>query len=88
MLRVFIDYRPLDAITMADKYPSLRIDTALDCLEGDAYFTLVDLRSGYYQVAMHPDDKEKQVLSLKMDYFSLTGCLLDWWMHQVRFNDY
>jgi len=54
-LRMCIGYRPLNAITKVDKYPLPRIGTALDCLEGAAYFTLLDLRSGYYQVAMHPD---------------------------------
>ena len=54
-----VDYRPLNAITKVHKYPLPRIDTALDALERVEYFSLLDLRSGYYQVQMHPDDKEK-----------------------------
>lgn len=36
-----------------------RIDDALDTFPGAEYFTSLDLRSGYVQVAMHEADKEK-----------------------------
>jgi len=54
-----VDYRPLNAITKVDKYSLPRIDTALDALEGAQYFSLLDLRSGYFQVEMHPADEDK-----------------------------
>ena len=47
------------AVTRKDSYPLPRIDTALDALEGSQFFSTLDLQSGYHQVAMHPNSKEK-----------------------------
>lgn len=46
-------------ITHKEVYPTPRIDDALDTFPGAEYFTSLDLRSGYVQVAMHEADKEK-----------------------------
>uniref|UniRef100_A0A6G5A909 Putative tick transposon n=1 Tax=Rhipicephalus microplus TaxID=6941 RepID=A0A6G5A909_RHIMP len=57
--RFCVDYRRLNAVTKKDVYPLPRIDDAVDCLHSAAYFSSVDLRSGYWQIPMHPSDKEK-----------------------------
>src|SRR5690606_4236607 len=57
--RFCIDFRKLNSVTKKDTYPLPRIDDALDTLHGASYFSSLDLRSGYWQVPMHPDDKEK-----------------------------
>ena len=54
-----MDYRKLNAVTRKDSYPLPRIDDALDSLSGSRYFTTLDLQSGYHQVSMHPNSRDK-----------------------------
>lgn len=57
--RFCVDYRRLNSVTKKDVYPLPRIDDVIDCLHSASYFSSVDLRSGYWQIPMHSDDKEK-----------------------------
>ena len=58
-LRFCIDYRPLNKITVKDSYRLPSIAESLDLLSGASLFSCLDLASGYWQVEMDPDDKEK-----------------------------
>jgi hypothetical protein len=58
-LRMCIDYRALNAITVRNKYPLPRIDDLLDNLSGASVFSSLDLTSGYHQLVLHPDDVPK-----------------------------
>jgi hypothetical protein len=58
-LRFCVDYRRLNDVTKKDCFLLLRIDDILDMLAGAKWFSTLDLKSGYWQVALHPQDKEK-----------------------------
>ncbi|GBN27996.1 Transposon Ty3-I Gag-Pol polyprotein, partial [Araneus ventricosus] len=57
--RFCVDYRKFNEITIKDSYPLPRIDDTLDALKGSQWFSALDLKSGYWQVDIQPEDKEK-----------------------------
>ena len=58
-------YRKLNHVTKKDSYPLPRIDDTLEALAGARWFSSLDLKSGYWQVQLHPDDKEDSIISRK-----------------------
>ena len=54
-----MDYRRLNAVTVQDAYPLPRIDESLEALAGSQYFSTLDLMSGYWQVPLDDDAKDK-----------------------------
>ena len=58
-LRLCIDYRELNKVTIRNQYPLPRIDDLFDQLQGARVFSKIDLRSGYHQVKIRSEDVPK-----------------------------
>ncbi|GBG91025.1 hypothetical protein CBR_g51684, partial [Chara braunii] len=59
ILRMCIDYRGLNAITVKNREPLPRIDDLLDRVQGCRYMSKIDLKSEYHQIAVRPKDQHK-----------------------------
>jgi hypothetical protein len=64
-LRMCIDYQPLNAVTIKNKYPLPRIDILFNQLSKAKVFSKIDLRSGYHQIKIRPEDIPKTVFSTR-----------------------
>jgi hypothetical protein len=64
-LRLCVDHRPLNAVTIKNKYPLPHIDILFDQLASARVFSKVDLRSGYHQIKIHLEDVPKTAFSTR-----------------------
>jgi hypothetical protein len=68
-LRMCVDYRPLDEVTIKNKYPLPRIDILFDQLTGARVFSKIDLKSGYHQIRIRPEDIPKTAFTTRYGLF-------------------
>jgi hypothetical protein len=68
-LRMCLDYRALNKLTVKNKCPVPRIDEIFDGLQGAQHFTSLDLRSGYYQIRMRDTDIPKTCIRTRYGSF-------------------
>nr|CAB3503748.1 unnamed protein product [Digitaria exilis] len=68
-LRLCIDNRPLNTVTIKNKYPLPRIDVFFDQLAGARVFSKIDLRSGYHQIKIRPCDIPKTAFSTRYELY-------------------
>jgi hypothetical protein len=71
-LRCSVGYRRLNDVTKKDCFPLPRIDDTLDTLAVAKWFSTLDLKSGYWQVALYPEDKEKTAFSTGQGLWEIT----------------
>jgi hypothetical protein len=64
-LRLCVDYHPLNAVTIKNKYPLPRIDILFDQLAGARVFSKIDLCFGYHQIKIRPSDILKTAFSTR-----------------------
>lgn len=56
-IRLCVDYRKLNTQTVKDAYPLPNLEESLSALAGSKWFSVLDLKSGYYQIEMEEADK-------------------------------
>ena len=71
-IRFCVDFRKLNSRTITDAYAIPRVDDTLHLFAGAKYFTKLDLRSGYWQVEIKEEDKQKTALQVgTMGFYEL-----------------
>ncbi|GBG73319.1 hypothetical protein CBR_g13038 [Chara braunii] len=68
-LRMCIDYRGLNAIIVKNTEPLPPIDDLSDRVQGCKYFSKIDLKCGYHQIEVHPDDQYKTAFRTRYGHY-------------------
>jgi hypothetical protein len=70
--RMCVDYRDLNAVTIKNKHPLPRIEDLFDQLQGACVFSKIDLRLGYHQLKIRPEDIPKTAFTCKYGLYEYT----------------
>jgi hypothetical protein len=77
-LRMCVDYRPLNEVTIKNKYPLPRIDILFDQLTRARVFSKIDLKSGYHQIRIRPEDIPKTAFTTWYGLFEYLVMSFGW----------
>jgi hypothetical protein len=70
--RLVVDYRPLNAVTIKNKYPLPRINDLFDRLSGAIVLSKMDLRLGYHQIKIRTEDIPKTAFMTRYGLYEYT----------------
>nr|GEW67056.1 reverse transcriptase domain-containing protein [Tanacetum cinerariifolium] len=68
-VRMCIDYRELNKLTIKNHYPIPRIDDLFDQLQGSSDYSKIDLRSGYHQLRVRYEDIPKNAFRIRYGHY-------------------
>ncbi|KAK8669502.1 hypothetical protein V6N13_106930 [Hibiscus sabdariffa] len=68
-MRLYIDYRQLNRVTIKNRYPLLRIEDLFDQLKDASVFSKIDLKSGYYQMRVKDTNLPKTAFRTRYGHF-------------------
>lgn len=68
-VRLCVDYRKLNLQTIKDAYALPNLEESFSALSGSQWFSVMDLKSGYYQIEMHEDDKPKTAFACPLGFW-------------------
>ena len=71
-LRLCIDYRQLNRVTIKNRYPLPRIDDLFDPLRGARVYSKIDLRTGYHQLRVRDTDIPNTAFRTRYGHFEFT----------------
>ncbi|GJZ71645.1 putative reverse transcriptase domain-containing protein [Tanacetum coccineum] len=71
-MRMCIDYKELNKLTIKNRYPLLEIDDLFDQLQGACCFSKIDLHSGYHQLRVREEDISKTAFRTRYGHFEFT----------------
>jgi hypothetical protein len=71
-IRLCVDYRKLNEVTIKNKYPLPMIEDLFDQLNGAKVFSKIDLRTGYHQLKVRESDNPKTAFTTRYGLFEYT----------------